>query len=71
MDYWIPEPLYRLLPYFYIISGLSTIFTVETKVALISGLILSNIGFLLIGLRRYHFANRPSKVKRNLGWLQS
>ena len=56
MGYWIPDWLYKLLPYIYIVVGLLTIFSLEGKVAMVSGILLSNIGFLLIGLRRYHFS---------------
>jgi hypothetical protein len=56
MDFWIPDWIYRLLPYTYILVGLAVVFNLDSKVALVSGITLSNIGFLLIGLRRYHFA---------------
>jgi len=53
MNNSIPHWLYALLPFIYVIVGMSAAFGMDNKIALIAGLTLSNIGFLIIGLRRY------------------
>jgi len=53
MRYSMPGWLYALLPFLYVVGGLLVVFGVDNKVGLVAGLTLTNIGFLIIGLRRY------------------
>jgi len=53
MNKSMPHWLYALLPFTYVVIGISVAVGMDNKIALIAGLTLSNVGFLIIGLRRY------------------
>ena len=53
MNKLMPQWLYILLPFLYVVVGISVAVGMENKIALVAGLTLSNVGFLIIGLRHY------------------
>ena len=51
---FLPSPVYETLPALYITGGLAAVSTIDSAVAIMSGLTLGFAGVLIYSLRRKH-----------------
>ena len=54
----LPKPVYELIPSLYIIAGIAAIYTVDSFMTFISGILLGGSGIVILFLRRNYRTNR-------------
>ncbi len=65
--YYLPEPLYRVLPILYIVAGVLAFIYLESVAASVSGMLLVTAGLLVLGWRFSARGRRREQARRHRG----
>ena len=53
----LPKPVYESIPSLYVVAGISAIYTVDSFMSFISGILLGGSGIVILCLRRNYRVN--------------